>query len=133
MIRVDGTWTRDDGFWEKMATILFEFFAGFLVCGVDFKRKGRMTCMHDNLIRQREGGRLPLEVRLGSQVDIVAQMTNWTRNINLTLNIGLRVFGLFFGLSGSPCFLDTNMSSSTKQDETSVEMKGLETRECGAG
>ena len=62
--------------------------------------------MHDNLIRaEREGGRLPLEVRLGSQVDIVTQMTKWTRNINLTLNIGLRVSGLFFGFSGSPCFL----------------------------
>ena len=45
--------------------------------------------MHDNLIRaEREGGRLPLEVRLGSQVDIVTQMTKWTRNINLTLNSG---------------------------------------------
>ena len=61
--------------------------------------------MHDNLIREREGGRLPLEVRLGSQVDIVTQMTKWTRNINLTLNIGLRVSGLSFGFSGSPCFL----------------------------
>ena len=60
--------------------------------------------MHDNLIREREGGRLPLEVRLGSQVDIVTQMTKWTRNINLTLNIGLRVSGLSFGFSGSPCF-----------------------------
>ena len=60
--------------------------------------------MHDNLIREREGGRLPLEVRLGSQVDIVTQMTKWTRNINLTLNIGLRVSGLCFGFSGSPCF-----------------------------
>ena len=40
--------------------------------------------MHDNLIREREGGRLPLEVRLGSQVDIMTQMTKWTRNINLT-------------------------------------------------
>ena len=60
--------------------------------------------MHDNLIREREGGRLPLEVRLGSQVDIVTQMTKWTRNINLTLNIGLRVPGLSFGFSGSPCF-----------------------------
>ena len=59
--------------------------------------------MHDNLIREREGGRLPLEVRLGSQVDIVTQMTKWTRNINLTLNIGLRVSGLSFGFSGSPC------------------------------
>ena len=66
-----------------------------------------MSCMHDNLIREREGGRLPLEVRLGSQVDIVTQMTKWTRNINLTLNIGLRVSGLFFGFSGSPCFLQT--------------------------
>ena len=62
--------------------------------------------MHDNLIREREGGRLPLEVRLGSQVDIVTQMTKWTRNINLTLNIGLRVCGLCFGFSGSPCFHD---------------------------
>ena len=61
--------------------------------------------MHDNLIQEREGGRLPLEVRLGSQVDIVTQMTKWTRNINLTLNIGLRVSGLSFGFSGSPCFL----------------------------
>ena len=60
--------------------------------------------MHDNLIREREGGRLPLEVRLGSQVGIVTQMTKWTRNINLTLNIGLRVSGLSFGFSGSPCF-----------------------------
>jgi len=60
--------------------------------------------MHDNLIREREGGRLPLEVRLGSQVDIVTQMTKWTRNINLTLNIGLRVSGLSFGFSGPPCF-----------------------------
>ena len=60
--------------------------------------------MHDNLIREREGGRLPLEVRLGSQVDIVTQLTKWTRNINLTLNIGLRVSGLSFGFSGSPCF-----------------------------
>ena len=60
--------------------------------------------MHDNLIREREGRRLPLEVRLGSQVDIVTQMTKWTRNTNLTLNIGLRVSGLFFGFSGSPCF-----------------------------
>ena len=62
--------------------------------------------MHDNLIREREGWRLPLEVSLGSQVDIVTQMTKWTRNINLTLNIGLRVSGLSFGLSGSPCFQD---------------------------
>ena len=61
--------------------------------------------MHDNLIRERGGGRLPLEVRLGSQVDIVTQMTKWTGNINLTLNIGLRVSGLSFGFSGSPCFL----------------------------
>ena len=63
--------------------------------------------MHDNLIREREGGRfaVPLEVRLGSQVDIVTQMTKWTRNIHLTLNIGLRVSGLSFGFSGSPCFL----------------------------
>ena len=63
--------------------------------------------MHDNLIREREGGRevaVPLEVRLGSQVDIVTQMTKWTRNIHLTLNIGLRVSGLSFGFSGSPCF-----------------------------
>ena len=60
--------------------------------------------MHDNLIREREGGRLPFEVRLGSQVDIVTQLTKWTRNINLTLNIGLRVSGLCFGFSGSPCF-----------------------------
>ena len=64
--------------------------------------------MHDNLIREREGGRLPLEVRLGSQVDIVTQMTKWTRNINLTLNIGLRVCGLCFGFSGSPCFFCHN-------------------------
>ena len=64
--------------------------------------------MHDNLIREREGGRLPLEVRLGSQVDIVTQMTKWTRNINLTLNIGLRVSGLSFGFSGSPCFQVSN-------------------------
>ena len=63
-----------------------------------------MSCMHDNLIREGEGGRLPLEVRLGSQVDIVTQLTKWTRNINLTLNIGLRVSGLSFGFSGSPCF-----------------------------
>ena len=47
---------------------------------------------------------MPLEVRLGSQVDIVTQMTKWTRNIHLTLNIGLRVSGLSFGFSGSPCF-----------------------------
>jgi len=60
--------------------------------------------MHDNLIRKREGGRLLLEVRLGSQVDIVTQVTKWTCNINLTLNIGLRVSGLSFGFSGSPCF-----------------------------
>ena len=60
--------------------------------------------MHDNLIREREGRRLPLEVRLGSQVDIVTQMTKWTRITNLTLNIGLCVSGLFFGFSGSPCF-----------------------------
>ena len=33
----------------------------------------------------------------------MTQMTNWTRNINLTLNIGLRVSGLSFGFSGSPC------------------------------
>ena len=59
--------------------------------------------MHDNLIREREGGRLLLEVRVGSQVDIVTQMTKWTRNINLTLDIGLRVSGLSFGFSGSPC------------------------------
>jgi len=64
-----------------------------------------MSCMHDNLIREREGRRLPLEVRLGSQVDIVTQMTKWTRNTNLTLNIGLRVSGLFFGFSGSPCLI----------------------------
>ena len=67
--------------------------------------------MHDNLIREREGGRLPLEVRLGSQVDIVTQMTKWTRNINLTLNIGLRVSGLSFGFSGSPCLV-TNLNRS---------------------
>ena len=47
---------------------------------------------------------MPLEVRLGSQVDIVTQMTKWTRNIHLTLNIGLRVSGLSFGFSGSPSF-----------------------------
>ena len=40
--------------------------------------------MHDNLTREREGGRLPLEVRLGSQVDIVIRVIKWTRNINLT-------------------------------------------------
>ena len=60
--------------------------------------------MHDNLIREREGGRLPLEFPFSSQVDIVTHMTKWTRNINLTLNIGLRVSGLSFGFSGSPCF-----------------------------
>ena len=70
--------------------------------------------MHDNLIREREGGRLPLEVRLGSQVDIVTQMTKWTRNINLTLNIGLRVSGLSFGFSGSPCFFIYPTWSYTK-------------------
>ena len=93
---------------QKTGNSTFDCFAGFLVCGVGLKRKEkkrrRMSCMHDNLIRDREGGRLPLEVRLGSQVDIVTQMTKWTRNINLTLNIGLRVFGLSFGFSGSPCF-----------------------------
>ena len=52
---------------------------------------------------------MPLEVRLGSQVDIVTQMTKWTRNIHLTLNIGLRVSGLFFGFSGSPCLLILNV------------------------
>ena len=30
-----------------------------------------MSCTHDNLILEREGGRLPLEVRLGSEVDKV--------------------------------------------------------------
>ena len=59
--------------------------------------------MRDNVIRVRKGGMVPLEVRLGSQVDIVSQMTKWTRNFNLTLNIGLRVYGLCFGFSGSPC------------------------------
>ena len=34
----------------------------------------------------------------------MTQVTNWTRNISLTLNIGLRVSGLSFGFSGSPCF-----------------------------
>ena len=72
--------------------------------------------MHDNLIREREGGRLPLEVRLGSQVDIVTQMTKWTRNINLTLNIGLRVSGLSFGFSGSPCFLCLTTGFITMQN-----------------
>ena len=36
--------------------------------------------MHDNL----KGGRLPLEVRLGSQVDIVTQMTSG--HVTLTLH-----------------------------------------------
>ena len=34
----------------------------------------------------------------------MTQVTNWTGNISLTLNIGLRVSGLSFGFSGSPCF-----------------------------
>ena len=87
------------------------------------KKRRRMSCMHDNLIREREGGRLPLEVRLGSQVDIVTQMTKWTRNINLTLNIGLRVSGLSFGFSGSPCFI--------KKPQANQVIK--HTQECEAG
>ena len=55
--------------------------------------------MRDNLIREREGGRLPLEVRLGSQVDIVTQMTKWTRNINPALGIGLRFVFYVLGLT----------------------------------
>ena len=78
--------------------------------------------MHDNLIREREGGRLPLEVRLGSQVDIVTQMTKWTRNINLTLNIGLRVFGLSFGFSGSPCFLSRCQTPAAGDDKSNCHI-----------
>ena len=59
---------------------------------------------------------MPLEVRLGSQVDIVTQMTKWTRNIHLTLNIGLRVSGLSFGFSGSPCFQNLPTSICSKSD-----------------
>ena len=67
---------------------------------------------------------MPLEVRLGSQVDIVTQMTKWTRNINLTLNIGLRVSGLSFGFSGSPCFFIVHVGKYTYQSHESVMGNG---------
>ena len=76
------------------------------MCGAGLKRKegGWVVCMTTWYGRGREGG-CRWRFAWVSQVDIVTQMTKWTRNINLTLNIGLRVSGLSFGFSGSPCFL----------------------------
>ncbi len=103
------------GFRDKQTIFLQAFLTPQGICCRRFQpavvSRSRQSCDNSKLATKsarkcREGQDLLtcIQVWLKFSNTKLTQMTNWTHDINLSLNIGLHVSGLSFGFSGSPCF-----------------------------